>query len=98
MTRAPSPSALHRQLQDIVKRLENYEAVLKELGVRVDVLDRWHQDTEFAKRLLKEYQEEHPEIQPNTISNSINGKAWLAVLAALGALTAVVLALSKLIK
>lgn len=85
----PTITTLHRQLTDLVKRMDRVEETLKEHGHKVDVLERWHQDTEFAKRLLKEFEDSHPEV---TKQESINTKAFLSVLAALAALTTIVVA------
>lgn len=92
MPRTPSQASLHRQLQELISRMGDVEATLKEQGHGIDVLTRWKEDTDFAKKLLEDYQEKHPEANPDS---TINGKAWAAVLAALAALTAILLATLK---
>lgn len=89
MARTPTTTTLLRNLEDIVKRMDAVETLLKELDHDVEELKGWHRETEYAKKILREYQEQHPEISPAT---TINGKAWAAVLAALTALTAILLA------
>lgn len=62
MARTPPTATLYRQLQEITSRMDTAEALLKEHGHEIDVLKRWHEDTDFAKKLLEEYQEKHPEV------------------------------------
>lgn len=89
MPKPPTTTALLRQLTDIVKRMDAFEVSLKEMGMDVAILKRWHEDTEFAKRILEEYEEKNPGAK----DTNNNGKAIVALTTALAALTAVVLAL-----
>lgn len=88
MPRTPSTTIIYKQLLALVGRMDAAEAQLKDLGVDVEKLKRWREDTEFAKRLLKEYENEHPEVKSEPLTNT----AWKAVIGALVALTAVILA------
>lgn len=101
----PSPTKIYKELQKLVKAMESaerrFEAVelmdkslgaeLKDLVERVRLLEKWHEQTEYAKQVLEEYKKNHPEI---TRQENINTKAVGLVLAALAALTAVLLATS----
>jgi len=63
---------------------------MAEHGVEIEKLKRWHSDTEFAKKILKEYQDTHPEVGKN--GGTLNAQAVKLVFAALAALTAYVIA------
>jgi hypothetical protein len=70
--------------------MDAVEKTLGDFGHDITVLNRWHEDTDFAKQILKEYEEQHPEAVAK--QDTINTRAWVAVLAALAALTTIILA------
>lgn len=89
MTRSPSTTTIARHLQDIVKRMGTVEVMLKEHDTDIEELKGWKRETEYAKKILKEYQDAHPEVR----DNKNYGKALAALTAAVVALTAIILAL-----
>lgn len=80
--------------KDLLREIKEINDKLTVYGHDIGELKEWKIAVEAAKQALKEYQKEEDK-KPHVKDEGVSGKAWGTVLAVIGALTAVILAMSK---